>query len=176
MIGLVDLARSLDPYGTQSAATPASISHPLPADKPAAEAIEPGQTTDHVTISSEGARQLQRAATREAEYAIARKAAGENAELAAQMAHAMAYRREIIIAPPSAYGDLATSLFVRGTSPASNAANIAKAQSDLDQARLVRIALYESEKARGTPAAQIFASLARLDAARPQDQQIVVVS
>jgi hypothetical protein len=176
MIGLVDLARSLDSYGTQSAATPASISYTLPPDKAPGETIEPGQATEHITISSEGVRQLQNAVAQEAKHALDRKAAGQDAELATRMAHGMAYRREVIIVPPSAYSNLATSLYVRGTSPASNAASIAKAQSELDQARQARIALYESEKAKGTPPAAIFDSLAQLDASRLQEQQIVVVS
>ena len=176
MIGLVDLARSLDSYGTQSAATPASISYPLPPDNAPGGAIESGQTTDHVTISSEGVRQLQNAVAQEAKHALARKAVGEDNELAARMAHDMAYRREVIIVPPSAYSNLATSLYVRGASPASNAASIAKAQSDLDQVRQARIALYESEKAKGTPPAVIFDSLVQLDASRLPEQTIVIVS
>jgi hypothetical protein len=176
MIGLVDLARSLDPYGTQSAATPASISHPLPPGKTSGEVIEPSQTTDHVSISAEGVRQLQRAAQLDEQHAVARKAAGADAEVAAQMAHDMAYRREVVVVPPSAYSNLATSMYVRGTSLASHAANIAKAQSDLDQARQARITLYEFEKANGTPPAQIVDSLAQLDVSRPQEQQIAVVS
>jgi hypothetical protein len=175
MISLVGLAGSLDSHGTQSAATPASISPPLPPGKASGQAIEPSQPTDYVIISSEGVRQLQHAAEREAEHAAARRAAGADAELAARMAHEMAYRREIIIVSPSAYGNLATSMYVRGISPATNAASLAKAQSELDQARLARIALYEYEKARGTPPAEIFDSLTQFDASRPQDQQIAVV-
>ena len=104
-----------------------------------------------------------------------RRAIGADADLAARIARDTAYRREVIVAPPAAYGDLAPSLYVRGTSPASAAASIEKAQSELDQARLARIALYEYETARGTSPAEIFDRLTQLDASRTQDWQLVAI-
>lgn len=176
MVRLGDLTRSLDQFATQSAATPASSSGPLPPAKPAAEQIEAPLSADDVSISAEAVRQLQRAAELEQQQAATRKALGEDAELAARMAHEMAYRREVVVVPAKAYGDLAASRFAGGSSPAINAAGIARAQSELEQSRLARIALYEFEKAKGTPPAEIYNRLLALEAARPAGYSIALAT
>ena len=176
MISLVDLTRSFDAPGAQSAATPASISSPLPAGKPSAEKTDTTSSPGDVSISAEGVRQLQRATEVEAEQAAAIRAASGDAELAARMAHEMAYRREVIIIPASAYSNLANSLYVSGTSPANNAASMAKAQSALEQARMARIALYEMEKAKGTPPAEIYSRLLDFKTVQPTGYRISIAA
>jgi hypothetical protein len=175
MVSLVDLARSLDSFGPQSAATPATISRPLPPGKASAEPIDAAPATSDVSISAEGVRQLQHAAKLDEEQAATVGAVHADAELAARMAHEMAYRREVIVAAPTAYSNLATSLYASGTSPASNAANVPKAQFELEQARTERIALYEFEKAKGTPPAKIYERLLALAAARPAGYRIATL-
>ena len=176
MVSLVDLARSLGSFGPQSAATPASISPSLPPEKGAGAPVESSLSTDRVSISAEGIRQLRRAGELEQEQAATLSAVRADAELAARMAHEIAYRREVIIAPPAAYSDLATSLYVSGTSPASNAANIPKIQSEMEQARMTRIAVYELEKAKGTPPAEIYERMLALAAARPAGYRIAIAA
>lgn len=129
-----------------------------------------------VSISAEGHRELQRAAELEEQQAATLKAVSEDAELAARMAHEMAYRREVLVIPATAYSDLATSLYVSGTPSAIHPANIARAQSELEQARLARMAVYEFEKARGTPPAEIYKRLLLLDATRPAGYNIALAT
>ena len=88
----------------------------------------------------------------------------------------MAYRQEVVVVPEAAYTDLASSLYASGTSPAINAASIARAQSDLERARMARIAMYEYETARGTPPAEICKQLLALDAATPAGYNIVLAT
>lgn len=174
MVNLVDLARSPDSSGAQSAATAASISRPLPAGQGSAQAAEATPATSDVSISAEAVRQLQLAAVREHEQTATLDAIRKDPDLAARMVHELAYRREIIVAPPTAYSDLAATLYVRGTSPASNAANIQKAQADLERARMSRIAVYEMEKAKGTPPEKIYEQLSAIAAARPADYPVII--
>jgi hypothetical protein len=176
MISLVDLSRSADPFGPQSAATPASSSGPLPPASKSGEQIDTARPASDVSISAEGVRQLQRAAQREEEQLATRKAVSQDAELAARMAHDMAYRREVVVVPSAAYSNLPASLYASGTSPASNAANIAKAQAEVDHARMARIALYEYEKARGTAPAEIYDRLLGLSASQPAGARITIAS
>lgn len=174
MIRLGDLARSFDQFATQSAATPASSSGPLPPAKPSTEPVDATSAVNDVSISAEGMRELQRAAELEAQQAATLKAVGEDAELAARLARELAYRREVVMVPAKAYGDLAASRFASGSSPAANAASIARAQSELEQSRLERIAYYELEQAKGTPPAEIYQRLLALTAARPADYSIAI--
>ena len=175
MVNLVGLARSLDSSGAQSAATPASISRPLPPGKASAEPTDASLSTSDVRISAEGVRQLQLAAQREEEQVATLGAVRKDAALASRMVHEMAYRREIIIALPATYSDLPTSLYLNGTSPASNAASIQRVHSRLEQARMTRIAIYESEMAKGTPPAEIYNRLSALMGAGPTGYLIVAV-
>lgn len=179
MVHLGDLTRSLDPFATQSAATPASSSGSLPPAKPSAasvKSLDATLSTDDVSISAEAVRQLQRAAELEQQQAATLKAIGEDAELAARMAHEMAYRREVVVVPAKAYGDLATSRFASGSPSAINPASIAKAQSDLERSRLERIAIYEFETAKGTPPAEIYSRLLAIEAARPEGYSIALAT
>ena len=173
MVNLVGLVQSLDSSGAQSAATPASISRPLPPGKASAEPADASPSTSDVRISAEGVRQLLLSAQREEQQAATLGAVRGDAAFASRMVHEMAYRREIIIVPPAAYSDLPTSLYLRGTSPASNAAKIQEAQSRLERTRMARIALYELERAKGTPPAEIYNRLSALMAAGPADYLIV---
>lgn len=166
MIGLGDIARSLDAFSAQTAAAPAKTSNTLPERNASGQTVEPQESAERISISAEAVQQLRLDREREAEQAAARKAAGEDIELAARMAHEVAYRRELVVVPPASYANLPTSLYLGGVSPGSNSASIAKAQSELDQARLARIALYELEKSRGTPPAEIYDRLLSLGAAR----------
>lgn len=176
MVRLGDLTRSFDAFEPQTAAAPASSSGALPSQKRSVEQADEARPVNDVSISAEGVRQLQRAAELEQQQAATLKAISEDAELAARMAHDMAYRREVIVVPASAYADLATSLYVSGSSPAINAASIARAQSELEQSRLERIALYEVETAKGTPPAEIYTRLLALTAARPAGYDTAVAA
>lgn len=177
MISIGDLARSYSAFGAQTAANPASSSAPLPpAATLAAELAATASTGARVSISAEGLRQLQRATQVEQEQTVNLQAAAVNAELAARLAYDIAYRREVIVVPPAGYSDLATSLYSGATSIASNAASIARAQSDADQARMARIAVYELEKARGTPPAQIYQQLLGLASTPPVGYRISIAS
>ncbi|MCX7145837.1 MAG: hypothetical protein NT042_06450 [Sulfuritalea sp.] len=176
MISQVDLARSLDAFAPQSAATPARSSEPLPPARAPGERPETTPVVSDVSISDEGIRRLQREGELEQQQAATLKAVSEDAELAAQMAHELAYRREVIVVPATAYTNLATSLYVSGTSPAINATSIANAQSELEKSRLARIALYELESGRGTPPAEIYNRLLVLATARPAGYSIAIVA
>jgi hypothetical protein len=176
MISQVDLARSLDAFAPQSAATPARSSEPLPPARASSERPEATPATADVSISDEGIRRLQREAELEQQQAATLKAVSENAELASRMAHELAYRREVIVVPPAAYSNLATSLYVSGTSPAINATSIANAQSELERSRLARIALYELENAKGTPPAEIYNRLMALATAHPAGYSIAIAA
>ncbi|OHC72467.1 MAG: hypothetical protein A3H93_05940 [Rhodocyclales bacterium RIFCSPLOWO2_02_FULL_63_24] len=176
MIGLGDIARSLDAFSAQTAAAPAKTSSPLPERIVAGQAVEAQESADRISISPEAVQQLQLDRELEAEQAAARKAAGEDVELAARMAHDIAYRREVVVVPPADYTNLPTSLYLGGGSPGSNSASIAKAQSELDQARLARIALYELEKSRGTPPAEIYDRLLSLGTARSIGYRISIAA
>ena len=176
MISQVDLARSLDAFATQSAATPARSSEPLPPARAASAPLEATPATNDVSISDEGIRRLQREGELEQQQAATLKAVSENADLAAQMAHELAYRREVIVVPAAAYSNLATSLFVSGSSPAINATSIANAQSELEKSRLARIALYELENAKGTPPAEIYNRLVALAKAHPAGYSIALAA
>jgi hypothetical protein len=176
MISQVDSSRSLDAYGTQSAATPASSSGPLPPARVSVEQLDATRPANDVSISAEGIRQLQREAELEQEQAATRKAVSQDAGLAARMAHELAYRSEVVVVPSAAYSNIPASLYASGTSPASNAANVARAQADADRARLTRIALYEMEKAKGTPPAEIYNQLLGLSAAGPVGDAISIAS
>lgn len=174
MINLVGLAPSPDSSGAQSAATAADISRPLPAGKASAQAAETAPATGDVSISAEAVRRLELAAVREQEQAAMLDAVRADAELAARMVRELAYRREIVVVPPTAYSDLAAAMYVRGTSPASNAATIQKVQADLERARMSRIAVYEMEKAKGTPPAKIYEQLSAIAAARPVEYPVII--
>lgn len=174
MIHLGDLARSFDAFEPQTAAAPASSSSALPSARVTTEPADASLASREVSISAEGLRQLQHAGQLEAQRAATLKEAGEDAEFAARKAHEMAYRHEVVVVPESAYTDLATSLYVSGTSPVISAASIDRAQSEVEQARMARIALYELEKARGTPPAEIYHRLLMLDAARPAGYSIAL--
>lgn len=176
MISLGDIARSLDAFSAQTAAAPAKTSKALPEHAASAPAVETQESADRISISAEAIQQLQLDRELEAEQAAARKAAGEDVELAARMAHEVAYRRELVVVPPASYADLPTSLYLGGVSPGSNSVSIAKAQSELDQARLARIALYELEKSRGTPPAEIYDRLLSLGAARSTGYRISIAA
>jgi hypothetical protein len=176
MISLVDLSRSADPFGPQSAATPASSSGPLPPASKSGQQTDAAHPTNDVSISAEGVRQLQRASQLEEEQAATRKAVGQDPDLAARMAHEMAYRREVVVVPSTAYSNYPTSLYISGTSPTSKAANIAKAQAEVDNARMARIALYEYEKARGTAPAEIYDRLLGLSASQSSGSRITIAS
>lgn len=173
MVNLVGLAQSLDSSGAHSAATPASISRALPPGKALAEPTDASPSTSDVRISAEGVRQLQLSAQRDKQQAATLGAVHKDATLASRMVHEMAYRREIIIVPAATYSELPTSIYLRGKSPASNAANIQEAQSRLERTRMARIALYELERAKGTPPAEIYNQLSALMAAGPSDYLIV---
>lgn len=171
MISLGDLARSYGAFGAQTAATPASLAKPLPPATVPAPVVEVSPTSERVSISAEGVSRLQHATKQEEQATALRQAVSEDPDLAARTAHDHAYRYEVIALPSSAYTDLATSRYTNAASPAMSAANLVKARSELDQARLERIALYETEVAKGTPPAKIFDSLAQLDASRQRTLQ-----
>ena len=174
MVRLGDLTRSFDAFEPQTAASPASSSAALPPAKAATEPTAATLPINDVSISAEGVRRLQRAAELEAQQAATLKAVDADATLAARMAYEIAHRREVVVVPPAAYTDLATSLYVSGTSPAIGTAGIAKAQSELEQSRLERIALYEQETAKGTPPAEIYRRLLALSAASPAGYGVVI--
>ena len=179
MISQVDLSRStdrIDLFGPQSAATPASSSGPLPPASKSGEQIDATRPDNDVSISAEGVRQLQRDAQLEEEQAATRKAISLDADLASRMAHDMAYRREVVVVPSAAYSNYPTSLYISGTSPTSKAANIARAQAEVDNARLARIALYEYEKAKGTAPAEIYDRLLGLSATQTAGTRITIAS
>jgi hypothetical protein len=177
MLSLGELSRSLTAYSAQTAADPARFSKPLPAAAaatPAADVVEPA-ATDNVSISAEGFRQLQEAAATEKAQAADRLAAAANADLAARMAYAVAYRREVVVVPAVAYSNLPTSLYAGASSASSNAASLARVQAAVDQARMARIAVYEMERARGTPPARIYDHLLALTPTVPPGYRISVV-
>lgn len=176
MISQVDLARSLDAFASQSAATPARSSEPLPPVRISGGPSEATPAPSDVSISDEAIRQLQREGELEQQQAATLKAVGEDAELAARMAHELAYRREVVVAPPTAYSNLATSLYASGTSPSINATIIANAQSGLEQSRQARIALYKLERAQGTPPAEIYNRLLALAAPHPVGYRIAIAA
>ncbi|MDP1735533.1 MAG: hypothetical protein Q8L44_14330 [Sulfuritalea sp.] len=148
----------------------------MPPARSAREAPEETAAPSDVSISDEGIRRLQHEAELEQQQAATLKAISEDAELAAQMAHELAYRREVIVVPAAAYTNLATSLYVSGSSPAINATSIANAQSELEKSRLARIALYELESARGTPPAEIYNRLLALATAHPPGYSIALAA
>ena len=82
---------------------------------------------------------------------------------AARLAHDIAYGQEAI-APPSA-------MVVKGA-PASVAYTMSDAESRQERARFTRIALYEMERAKGTPPEAIYRKLQALKAAEPANIQI----
>lgn len=176
MIGLVDVTRSLDAFAAQTAAAPAKSTHALPVDTAPAPAEESTPAANRISISPEALRQLERERQLDAEQAVTRKAASEDVELAARMAHEIAYRREVIVVPATRYANLPSSVYFGGGSVGSNSVGIARAQSELDQARLARIALYELEQSRGTPPAEIYARLSALNAARPTGYGVAVAT
>lgn len=179
MNGLGEITRALDAFSAQTAATPAKTTQSLP---PAVSVSGKERTpdaavaTERISISAEAVQQLQRERDLEAEQAAAQRAANEDAELAARMAHEMAYRREVVVVPPASYTKLPNTVYSGGASTVGNSAGIARAQSDLDQARLARIAFYELEKSKGTPPAEIYARLAALNAARASGHSIALAA
>jgi hypothetical protein len=177
MLSLGELARSLSAYGAQTAANAASFSKPLPPVTVAAPAVVDAvaeTATDNVSISAEAYRQLQEARANEKAQAANRLAAAADADLAARMAYAVAYRREVVVVPAVAYSNLPTSLYAGASSPSSNAASLAKVQAEVDQARLARIAVYEMELAKGTPPAQIYSHLLALTPALPPGYRVSI--
>ena len=163
MISLLDSVQSsgasltaqLDRPGAQVAARPANISK-APRQQTESAAENAGLSKD-VSISAEGLRQLQR----EQNLAAMTAAPVGDQVFAARMAHEMAYGQDELA--PS------TAMTVKGA-PASAAYAASDAESRQEQARFTRIALYEMEKARGTPPELIYRKLQALKAAQPAAQ------
>ncbi len=93
----------------------------------------------------------------------ARTGSTDNQAFAARMAYELAYG-QVEVFPSST--NLASSLTVKG-SPASAAYVISDAESRQEHARFARIALYELEKARGTPPEKIYDKLQALKITQP---------
>lgn len=85
---------------------------------------------------------------------------------AARMAYELAYGEEQVFRTSTI---AANSLTVKGA-PASAAYVISDAESRQEHARFARIALYELEKARGTPPDKIYDKLQALSVIQPAFQ------
>ncbi|HLA33717.1 MAG TPA: hypothetical protein VJ001_02505 [Rhodocyclaceae bacterium] len=190
MLSLADIGRSISNLGTRLAAHPPSVAKDSAATiagdaasdnsaaniadsaaatsakrstNAAAKEVPASESSAYINISPEAIRQLRRAAQEDEALGPTRQAINADQELAARLAYEMAYSRDRPISLPQTPSD--------SDAPSEGVYNM-RVQFKQEHARQERIALYEKEKARGAPPAEIYRKLEVLNATRPTAYKI----
>ena len=118
-----------------------------------------------VSISSDAKAALQRASAVDQGKEKLRAAVQADPALASQLAQAMAYGQDQLSVRTDP-NNWANSRYANGT-PVTNGAYPASMSGQISAVRQQRIALYETERANGTPPAQIYDKLQAFNASLP---------
>lgn len=160
MIDTIDLIQSLRPkhaaYTSKLADAAAQVTKQVVADR--------------VTISAGASQHLERSAEKQAGLAQIRQAVQEDPQFAARMAKDMAYSQDLLAASLDP-NSMDNSYYADGT-PVTDTGYLPRMQPRLDATREQRIALYESEAAKGTPPAEIYDKMEAFNAAQPEDYKV----
>lgn len=123
-----------------------------------------------ISISSEAKAALQSASARDKTQQELRDAAQNNPQLAEQLARAMAYTPDRL-SVRNDQNDWANSRYANGT-PVTDGNYQSSMNGQISAAQQQRIALYENERAKGTPAAQIYDKLQAFNASLSNDYRV----